>query len=181
MNALRELILNFAPVQLIAAMIRMLECDVNKPNFGFTLLMDALRHYPSAHVEVVVRNLLCAGADPNASSIPSRSRHFITPRYPLHEAAAKLYLSLVRLLLDYGADPYLADDLTGMRAIHWARHAHVAFPKNAGVRKTVTFLEALDECRDAKERLWPALQRELMEAAWHPARLQKLRYFEADE
>lgn len=175
-NTLRELIFDKAPVPLIAALVENLDCDINSRRFGSTILMETLR-MESANVEQITRILLRAGADPNIPIVPPRSRSFVIARYPLHEAASNCTIDVVRLLMDFGADPYQVDDITGMRAIDWARHGRAAFP-NANVCYVYKFLEALDDCRQFRLRVWPDLQKELMESAWHPMRLLKQGYFQ---
>jgi ankyrin repeat protein len=78
---------------------------------GNTGLRTAL-HYGSGH-EAVVRTLLERGADPNIRDEGDNA-------YPLHFAAQRGDLPIVKLLLEYGADPIGSGTTHELDVIGWA-------------------------------------------------------------
>ncbi len=73
----------------------------------------ALHHAVGCASEAVVDVLLARGADPNIRDEGDNA-------FPLHFAAEKGHLQLVRKLLDHGADPEGAGDFHGLGVLGWA-------------------------------------------------------------
>lgn len=69
-------------------------------------------HFGIAH-EAVVRALLARGADPNIRDDGDRA-------YPLHFAAERGDLAVVKVLVEHGADPIGADTTHGLDVLGWA-------------------------------------------------------------
>jgi Ankyrin repeats (3 copies) len=179
-GALREVLYRSAPAAVVDTLLRMTDCDPNQSmteGSRFTPLMSAVSHHRDPIG--VARALLRAGADPNMTSSHAQVAHFITPTLPLHEAIARGRQDVVHLLLEHGADPFLADARTEMRPVHWARHVATQLGPSDWKDLEALF-DALEAGRAFHARVWPDLKRELMEALWHPLRLAKRGYFEED-
>lgn len=172
-GALRELICHNAPLEVIDAFLEKTGCDPNE-SASFSPLASAIAHHTDPYR--VAATLLNAGANPNVASHHAQVVHFITPTTALQEAIVRSDPDIVEVLLAAGADPFAPDHRTGMRAIHWARHVLAARETPAGSRILALF-DALEAGRRHHALFWPDLKRELMEAAWHPARLAKHGYF----
>jgi hypothetical protein len=140
------------------------------------LLMAAIRTGTSEKV----RLLLEFGADPNESM--SFRYMSITPTVPIHMAIYESNLDTIYVLCEYGADPYAIDTVSGVTSLGWARHmarhTMAASKYHSMSSHILQFFENVYECRNFHARHWDALKKELMEAVWHPARLQKLAYFD---
>lgn len=179
-GAFREIIFHTAPADVISAFLKHTDCNPNESlawSAVFTPLMSAVSHHTDPIG--VSMALLRAGANPNAISTHAQVAHFITPVLPLHEAITRCRKDIVDLLLSAGADPFMPDPRTEMRAVHWARHA-VAARDTKHCHEMCALFEALEESRRRFRAVWPELKRELMEAAWHPARLARQGYFEME-
>lgn len=156
-----------APAWFVEALLELPCCDPNTA----TPLFYAITARTS-HALTYVRALLQHGADPNGVVDilgMKRTDTHMTPELLLHEAIT-MHMGprwdVVCLLLQYGADPYACDS-RGLSCLHWARHT--------GFK--VDFFEDLEECRRRHTAIFPRLQKELMEAVWHPTRLATHGYF----
>lgn len=176
-GAFREILFHFAPPVVVTAFLEKTDCDPNASlaySTVFTPLMSAVAHHTDPYG--VCEVLLNAGANPNMVSTHAQVPHFITPTLPLHEAIVRSRRDVVDLLLRSGADPFVADGRTEMRAVHWARHV-VAANDTGNSRAILDLCEGLEAARHHHIATWPELKKELMEATWHPARLAKQGYF----
>ncbi len=176
-GAFREVIFRIAPVEVIEAFLEKTDCDPNESlsySTVFAPLMSAVAHHNDPFRVCVA--LLKAGADPNVVSTHAQVAHFITPTMALHEAIVRGRRDVVDLLLEAGADPFAADRHTDMRAVHWARHA-VAARDSSATQEILALFEGLEAGRQQHALAWSDLKKDLMEAAWHPARLAKQGYF----
>lgn len=145
------------------------------------ILLAALRtsYTHPAHAIEKTRLLLERGADPNEPM--SFNYMAILPTVPLHMAIYESNLEAIYVLLEHGADPYVVDTFSGVTSLGWARHM-AAYYKTKPIydstsTRIVQFIEHVYECRNLHERHWEALKKELIEAVFHPVRLQKLEYF----
>lgn len=177
-GAFREVMFHTAPAEVITAFLEKTDCDPNESlaySTVFTPLLSAVAHHTDPYGVSVA--LLDAGADPNAVSTHAQVTHFITPTLPVHEAIVRGRRDVLDLLLQAGADPFVADARTDMRAIHWARHVVAAHDTETS-RGILELFEGLESARDGHVAAWPGLKKEIMEAAWHPVRLSRLGYFD---
>ncbi|MBA3887538.1 MAG: ankyrin repeat domain-containing protein, partial [Acidobacteria bacterium] len=120
---------------------------------GHTGLRTAL-HFGSGH-EPVVRLLLARGADPN---IRDGGDH----AYPLHFAAERGDLAVVRLLVEHGADPIGAGTTHELDVLGWAvcfeyaQHLEVArYLLANGARHTLLSAVAMGEAGEVRAQAAP--------------------------
>lgn len=110
----------------------------------------------TAVTATVVASVLAAGADPTrcpATGIP-------------HLWTAIMYhqpKDIVYMLLDAGADPF-----TSVQRIPLVQRPHTGI------------LHDLFHARERHQLVFPALEKDLMEYVWHPARLARQNYFRVD-
>ena len=130
----------------------------------------------------IVRLLLEFGADPN-QSMPFNYAS-VSPVLPIHQAIYEADIEILYVLLEHGADPYAIDAVSGMTSLGWARHT-AAYYKSRSLydskpSRILQFFENIYECQNFHARHWESLKKDLIEAAWHPVRLQKLGYFDVE-
>ena len=129
--------------------------------------------------KTLVHALLEAGANPTCEGKKERQVAFaISTSIPLHEAIVWGNWDVVHDLLAHGADPFQTDRVRGLSALVWARHAAAA-PRSSALHaaQILTFFEDLEEARRCHTQRMPDLHKDLVEYAFHPARLQTQGFF----
>jgi hypothetical protein len=101
-----------------------------------------------------------------------KSKTTILPSLLLQDAAVFGSFERVHLLLEAGADPYGRDDETGWTVAEWAQY------RQDRDLRFMEFFKSLDTCRELHQRIFPDLQKELMETIFHPDRLFRRGYFD---
>ncbi len=167
-RTLRQLTSEKAPLKIFHAVF---ENNTNEDEYNDTLYGAILQKNDLE----VIRFLLERGADPNAihnvnPNLPPPADICIIPRQCLHIAIATDDEPAVRLLLEY-TDPYAVCKKNGTTSFHW----YVTFGKN------MKLIGDLWEAKKSFDKLKDRLHKELIEHVFHPARLERLGYFQCDQ
>lgn len=163
-RTLRQLTSEKAPLRLFIAVF---ENNTNEDEYTDTLYGAILQKNDLE----VIRFLLERGAHPNAihnvnPNLPPPADICIIPRQCLHIAIATDNEPAVRLLLEY-TDPYAVCEKNGTTSFHW----YVTFGKK------MTIIGDLWEAKKSFDAIKDRLHKELIEHVFHPARLEKIGYF----
>lgn len=180
-----------ASINVIKAMSEYPDCDLHGKHYWFEtpfLYAIAQARYRRKEMHPVIRSLLELGANPNHATQDVHESHGIPPTLPLHMAIASHDLGLVHILLEYGAHMFIKD-LHGFDALMWATHQELQTRQTLDVLKApqkhqrdchadaVSVLSFVTE-RYTFENLKKTLHKELVEYVFHPARLERIGYFQ---
>lgn len=173
-RTLRQLTSEKAPLKLVRAVFDALDAYREIPNYTKdTEYTDTLYGAILGKNDIeVIRFLLDRGADPNHihdvnPDIAPPADICMVPRQCLHVAIALGNEDAVRLLLEYGADPYAICKKNGTTSLHW----YVTFGKK------MTLIGDVWEARKSFDANKDRLHKELIEYVFHPARLRRLGFF----
>ena len=190
-SALYVAVNNAAPINVIKAMSEYPDCDLHGKHKEFeTPFMYAIvsSRFRRKEMHPVIRSLLELGANPNHATQDVHESHGIPPTLPLHMAIAWHDMDLLCILLEYGARMFIKD-LHGFDALTWATHQELRTRQTLDVYRAptkhqkdshddaVAILRFVTE-RYTFENLKKTLHKELVEYVFHPARLERIGYFQ---
>jgi hypothetical protein len=177
-GALKELLLWNAPFDVIEAFLEKTDW-VPDDEYGesrISPLVAAIEFYRDPYR--VTAALLKAGADPNKKNLKTDNE--FVQLTALGMAIIRARREIVDILLAAGADPFaVCCSKTGVRPVRLARNATEKYGRGSTRVSILALFEALEAARERHAAVWPDLKREIMEAAWHPARLARLGFFDA--
>jgi hypothetical protein len=175
MNVFR-MICDRAPLVVVDTILRLFPEEAEPKNLSRVLFNAVIDTCSQEGMQYLVRH----GADPTAEYDMSRQGppydFALFPESCLHVAVARSDEETVRTLIDLGAYPYLCD-MYGRDAEFWYTYRGLA-GFDASKPKPKSIICDLFECRRAFRALKNDLHRELIEYLSHPARLQRLGYFD---